>query len=53
MRLSEENEARVAAFCERHAGWLLQASRLTLPRASDADHIWRDGGFVALLRRAD
>lgn len=49
----EENEERVSEFCRRHTGWTLVASRLTLPDAGDEQRIWRDGGFVALLRRTE
>lgn len=45
--LEAENEARVAAFLERHSGWSCALQRRWLP------HQGTDGFFLALLTRSD
>lgn len=48
----EENEEVVTSFCKQSHGWRLESSQLTLPDPGDTKRVWRDGGFVALLRRS-
>lgn len=47
----EENEEVVTKFCKQNHAWRLESSQLTLPDPGDTKRVWRDGGFVALLRR--
>lgn len=47
-----ENAELVRTFLAENAGWQLGLERLTLPRWTENPADWRDGGFVAVLRRA-
>ena len=45
----EENELQTEAFLQRHPGFVLEASRLTLPGSSEGF----DGGFAARFRKTE
>ena len=45
----EENEQQAEAFLQRHPGFVLEASRLTLPGSSEGF----DGGFAARFRKTE
>lgn len=49
----EENEGNVAEFLKTHRDWGLSASSLTTPMWGEHLSSWRDGGFAALLHKAD
>lgn len=49
----EENEGQVERFCEEHPGWHVTERWLTLPTPAAAGRVPCDGGFCAVLRRAD
>jgi len=47
----EENEDVIERFLAIESNWRCEASRRTLPDAGSQPADWRDGGFVAVLRR--
>ena len=48
-----ENEQLVAAFIEANSAWSLTSQESTLPNWGPQLSDWRDGGYAALLHRAD
>lgn len=49
----EETAQVLSDFLVRESGWRMKGSDLTLPTAGERITGWRDGGFHALLRRAE
>ncbi len=47
----EEDEQTIQRFLAGRPDWRIEKSHLTLPTSGDEPTDWRDGGFVAVMRR--